>query len=164
MRRTSFVGALAVIALGGVLAFGIQKSPKDLDLQMTGLIIMIAGVVDLLLRFLIANSPLFSQTTADVAAVVEPVGEPVLDAFGNPITLTETPARPPLFAPAVETTQVLPVVAEPSAHPETVERQHIGPDQVVRQPGDHSTDEDLLPISPFTGHPVRTRRRHRRPR
>jgi len=103
MRRTSFFGALTVIAVGGVLAFALRSSPRDLDLRATGLIIMIAGVADLVIRFLLADSPLLGQRAADVAAVMEPIGEPVLDVFGNPIA-TE-PARvlqpPPLEVPGV---------------------------------------------------------------
>lgn len=96
MRRTSFFGALAVIALGGVLAFALQSTPRSLDLHVTGLIIMLAGIADLLIRFILGDSPLFSQETADVAAVVEPVGEPVLDVFGNPIAPTPVHVlRPP---------------------------------------------------------------------
>lgn len=171
MRRTSFVGALTAVALGGALAFGIQSSPKNLDLHLTGLIIMIAGIADLVLRFLIADSPLFSRTTADVAAVVEPVGEPVLDAFGNPIVTAETAARPPLVAPIAPVvrhpTRVLPVVVdEPQSvvqPPATaVHQQQPETDQVVRQVGDHTTDEALVPVSPLTGRPVRTRRRRLR--
>jgi hypothetical protein len=173
MRRTSFVGALTVIALGGALAFGVQSSPKDLDIHLTGLIIMIAGIADLALRFLIADSPLFSQSTADVAAVLEPMGEPVLDAFGNPVTYAEPAAAPPLVAPViqpvvqpVETTQALPVVvaprvvAAPEAPPPPVPDAD-GPDQFVRTVGDHATDESLVPVSPLTGRPLRTRRRRR---
>jgi hypothetical protein len=171
MRRTSFMGALAVIALGGVFAFGIKASPKALDIQLTGLIIMLAGIADLLLRFLIADSPLFSRATADVAAVVEPIGEPVLDVFGNPITAADPDPRPALVAPAPHTTQVLPVIVEASsppvhttahraaAQPETAVHEHLQPDQVVRHVGDHVTDESLVPVSPLTGRPLRTRRR-----
>lgn len=173
VTRTSFVGALAAAALGGVLAFGIQASPKALDIHLTGLIIMLAAIADLLLRFLIADSPLFSPATADVAAVVEPIGEPVLDVFGNPITTAEPDRRPPLVVPGIETTQILPVV-EPSApaqapghghsaaeRPQTVGSEYVQPDQVVRQVGDHELDESLIPVSPLTGRPLRTRRRRR---
>lgn len=160
------------IALGGVLAFGIKASPKSLDIQATGLIIMLAGIADLLLRFLIADSPLFSRTTADVAAVVEPIGEPVLDVFGNPITTAEPDPRPQLVVPATHTTQVMPVIVEPAppaAHvseyvterPESAVHEHVQPDQVVRQVGDYDADESLVPVSPLTGRPLRTRRGRR---
>ena len=96
MRRTSFVGALVAVALGAVLAFAIQGTPKDLDLHVTGLIILLAGLADLAVRFLIADSPLLSTQAAAVAAVVEPLGEPVLDVFGNPISPV---APPPGFEP-----------------------------------------------------------------
>ena len=176
MRRTSFAGALVAIALGGVLAYGVRSTPKQLDIHMTGLIIMIAGIVDLLVRFLISNNPLFSSAAADVAAVVEPLGDPVLDVFGNPITPAQLPARPPLTAPAPTIvqppTQILPVVVEeavpaaPPAMAAPTEQQLpvVGeprPDQVVRHVGDHRTDESLVPVSALTGRPVRVRRRRR---
>ena len=87
MRRTSFAGALVAVAIGAVLAFAVHSSPKDLDLQEAGLIIMLGGVADLLVRFAVADSPLLSSQAAEVAAVVEPSGEPVLDAAGNPVFL-----------------------------------------------------------------------------
>jgi hypothetical protein len=180
MRRTSFVGALFAIAVGGALAYGVQWSPKQLDIHLAGLIIMIAGIADLLVRFLISDSPLFSPTTADVAAVVEPLGEPVLDVFGNPITPAQPPARPPLIAPAPTIvqpivqppTQMLPVVVEelapaapavvdaPTAQQQPVTGEPRA-DQVVRHVGDHHTDESLVPVSALTGRPVRVRRRRR---
>jgi hypothetical protein len=110
MRRTSFFGALAVIALGGVLAFALQSTPRSLDLHATGLILMLAGIADLVIRFVLGDSPLFSPETADVAAVVEPVGEPVLDVFGNPITTAQTPVhvlRPPAPGSIVPTPAVV---------------------------------------------------------
>ncbi|MBS2966861.1 hypothetical protein KGA66_27760 [Actinocrinis puniceicyclus] len=102
MRRTSFVGALIVIAVGGVLGFAFQSSPKWLDLHATGLIIMLAGIADLVIRFALGISPLLSPETADVAALVEPEGEPVLDVFGNPIVTAPPPTMlqaPPLAVP-----------------------------------------------------------------
>jgi hypothetical protein len=176
MKRTSFVGALFAIALGGALAYGVQWTPKPLDIRMTGLIIMVAGIADLLIRFMISNSPLFSPTTADVAAVVEPLGEPVLDVFGNPITPAQPPIRPPLVAPAPTivqpATQILPVVVEerapvapPAVDAPTVQQQPVTgeprADQVVRHVGDHHTDESLVPVSVLTGRPIRARRRRR---
>lgn len=179
MRRTSFAGALAVIAVGGALAFGIQATPKSLDIHLTGLIIMIAGIADLALRFLIADSPLFSRSTADVAAVVEPVGEPVLDVFGNPIAPAVVAPSPPLSVPVLQQTQILPAIVEtpvpvvpvvpaqavpqaPAERYESAVREYSADDQVVRQVGDHALDESLVPVSPLTGRPVRTRRRRRR--
>jgi hypothetical protein len=103
MRRTSFFGALTVIALGGVLAFAIQSSPAWLDVHVAGLIMMVAGVADLLIRFILGDDPLLSPEAADVAAVVEPMGEPVLDVFGNPIkTAPVRVLQPP---PAVYVTE-----------------------------------------------------------
>lgn len=100
MRRTSFVGALIVVTLGGVFAFAIQSSPSWIDLHAAGLIMMVAGVADLVIRFALGDSPLLSHEAADVAAVVEPMGEPVLDVFGNPITAA--PPRTLLQAPPLE--------------------------------------------------------------
>lgn len=121
MRRTSFAGALAALAVGAVLAFAVHASPKDLDLREAGLIIMIGGAVDLLVRSVIADNPLLSRQAADVAAVVEPVGEPVLDPEGNPVFVPNpaNPAdrpRPPLVAPLPGTLPEVPnrVVVEPS--------------------------------------------------
>ncbi|HWG23699.1 hypothetical protein [Actinospica sp.] len=101
MRRTSFAGAMVAIAVGGVLAFAIHASPKDFDLRAVGLIVMLGGAADLLIRSLIADSPLLGPQSADIAAVVEPLGEPVLDAAGNPIAVRNptASARPPLVAP-----------------------------------------------------------------
>jgi hypothetical protein len=101
MRRTSFFGALFAMALGAVLAFAIHGSPGWLNLQAAGLIVMIGAAGDLLIRSLVADSPLLSRQTADVAAVLEPLGEPVLDAGGNPILVPAGPEgmRPPLVAP-----------------------------------------------------------------
>lgn len=143
-RRGSFYGALTVIALGGILAFAVQHSPRWLDLHATGLILIVAGISTLVLRFTIANSPLLSKQAADVAAVVEPLGEPMLDAFGNPIT------------PGVATAQIMappvPVV------PEQAEPDGVSADQVVRHVGDYETAESLAPVSPLTGRPVRVAR------
>jgi hypothetical protein len=117
MRRTSFAGALLVIAVGAVLAFAVQDSPRDLDLQAAGVILILGGAADLVIRSLIADSPLLSSQSADVAAVVEPVGEPVLNAAGNPIAVANPSAagqtRPPLVAP-------LPGTMPPGAAAETL--------------------------------------------
>lgn len=115
MRRTSFAGALVVIAVGAVLTFAIHSSPKDFDLQIGGLLLMLGGAADLLIRSLIADSPLLSRQSAEVAAVVEPLGDPVLDAAGNPIAVTKPAAgsRPPLIAP-------LPGTMPPETAPDTI--------------------------------------------
>ncbi len=185
MRRTSFFGALAVIAVGAVLAFAIQSSPRQLDLHVTGLIILLAGSADLAIRFILGDSPLLSPDTADVAAVVEPLGEPVLDVFGKPIT--PTPVRvlqppPPesleLVGPAVvvpDDTQEMEVVEErpldadkqegpqaPTPPEQAWPYENPGtPDQVVRRPGEYEPPESLRPVSILTGRPVRTRRSRR---
>jgi hypothetical protein len=112
MRRTSFFGALTVIAIGGVFAFAIQSSPAWLDVHVAGMIMMVAGIADLAIRFILGDNPLLSQDAADVAAVVEPVGDPVLDVFGNPIR--PAPVRvlqPP--PPAYLTTLNPPTIVEP---------------------------------------------------
>jgi hypothetical protein len=115
MRRTSFAGALVVVAIGAVLAFAIHSSPKDFDLQIGGLLLMLGGAADLVIRSLIADSPLLSRQSAEVAAVVEPLGDPVLDAAGHPIAVTNPAAggRPPLIAP-------LPGTMPPETAPDTI--------------------------------------------
>lgn len=106
MTRTSFAGALVAIAVGGVLAFAIRSTPKDLNLREAGLIIIVAGIADLAIRFLVASSPLLPAQTAEVASVVEPFGEPLLEQMGEPAVdahgrvITVTPATvPPTHAP-----------------------------------------------------------------
>jgi hypothetical protein len=102
VNRTSFAGALTAVGIGAVLAFAIQGSPRDLDLHAAGLIILLAGLADLAIRTFVANSPLLSTQAAAVAAVVEPLGAPVLDVFGNPIALASTPHLPnvPMMEPS----------------------------------------------------------------
>ncbi|HEY3872059.1 MAG TPA: hypothetical protein VGM10_27110 [Actinocrinis sp.] len=107
LTRTSFAGALVAIALGGILAFAIQTTAKDINVQKAGLIIIVAGVADLAIRFAIASNPLLPAQTAEVASVVEPFGEPLLEAMGEPAVdahgrvITVTPAIiPPTHAPA----------------------------------------------------------------
>ena len=150
-RRGSFFGALAVVALGGILAFAVRHSPRALDLHATGLILIISGIATLVLRFSIANSPLLSKQAADVAAVVEPLGEPMLDAFGNPVppgvaaaqimapAVPVAPAAPmaPLapLAPTIPASQTIaqaPLVTPPSAIVEQDPTQLMHP--VVREP------------------------------
>lgn len=185
-RRGSFFGALAVIALGGVLAFAVQHSPRWLDLHATGLILIIAGVSTLALRATVGNSPLLSKQAADVAAVVEPLGEPMLDAFGNPVPPGVAAAQvmaPPVpvapvvpvapAAPIYPTSQTItqaPLVTPPSAIIEQDPTQLMRPvgreaepgvsstDQVVRHVGDYEVAESLAPVSPLTGRPVRVGR------
>jgi hypothetical protein len=133
MRRMSFAGALAAIAIGAVLAFAVHASPKDLDLQEVGVIIMLGGVADVLVRLAIPGGPLTSGPAADVAAGAEAGGEPVLDAEGNPVFSpgsgypvnpaypTDQP-RPPLISPLPGT---LPgvrrrIVVDPSPWPQEI--------------------------------------------
>lgn len=180
-RRGSFFGALMVVALGGVLAFAVQHSPRWLDLHATGVILIIAGISTLVLRFTIGNSPLLSKQAADVAAVVEPLGEPMLDAFGNPVPPGVAAAQvmaPPVpvmpVAPTLPTSQTIaqaPLVTPPSAIIEQDPTQLMRPvaarepasgvaaaDQVVRHVGDYEVAESLAPVSPLTGRPVRVGR------
>jgi hypothetical protein len=121
VNRSSFVGALVFTALGAVLAFAIQPSLSWLDVRTAGVIIMIAGICDLVIRFAVADSPLLSPQVAEVSALVEPLGEPVLDVFGNPISSVTPPsgAAPVLMDPAVE--QVMPMVPAQAQEPEYVE-------------------------------------------
>lgn len=179
-RRGSFFGALAVVALGGILAFAVQHSPRWLDLHATGVILIIAGIATLFLRFTVGNSPLLSKQAADVAAVVEPLGEPMLDAFGNPVPPGVAAAQvmaPPVpvvpVAPTFPTSQTItqaPLVTPPSAIVEQDPTQMMRPvvhepqsavstaDQVVRHVGDYEVAESLAPVSPLTGRPVRVGR------
>jgi hypothetical protein len=113
MRRTSFVGALLAMAIGAVLAFAVHGSPRFLDLQTAGIMVMIGAAADLLIRSLISDSPLLSRQAADVAAVVEPLGDPVLDAAGNPVVVPGPGARgtrPPLIAPLPGTVPEAPTI------------------------------------------------------
>ena len=179
-RRGSFFGALAVVALGGILAFAVQHSPRWLDLHATGVILIIAGIATLVLRFTVGTSPLLSKQAADVAAVVEPLGEPMLDAFGNPVPPGVAAAQvmaPPVpvvpVAPTLPTSQTItqaPLVTPPSAIVEQDPTQMMRPvvhepqpeaattDQVVRHVGDYEVAESLAPVSPLTGRPVRVGR------
>jgi hypothetical protein len=125
MRRMSFAGALAAIAIGAVLAFAVHASPKDLDLQEVGVIIMLGGVADVLVRLAIPGGPLMSGPAADPAA--QAGAEPALDAAGNPVYPTnpayaEELPRPPLTAPLPGT---LPgvrrrIVVDPSPWPQEI--------------------------------------------
>jgi len=185
-RRGSFFGALAVVALGGILAFAVQHSPRWLDLHATGVILIIGAISTLVLRFTIGNSPLLSKQAADVAAVVEPLGEPMLDAFGNPVPPGVAAAQvmaPPVpvapvapVAPTFPTSQTItqaPLVTPPSAIIEQDATQLMRPvgrepepqvstaDRVVRHVGDYEVAESLAPVSPLTGRPVRVGRRGR---
>lgn len=138
MPRTSFAGALSVIALGAVLLFAIQSTPKDFDLQTTGVILIVAGAGDLLIRSLIADSPLLGRRSADVAAVVEPIGEPVLDALGNPVSVPNPAAvqgRPPLVAP-------LPGTMPEGPGPDTLVVTDYGVDRIPAQQPDPAPGAD----------------------
>jgi hypothetical protein len=182
MSRTSFAGALAAIAIGAVLAFAVHASPKDLDLQEAGLIIMIGGAVDLLTRSAIADNPLLSRQAADVAAVVEPVGEPVLDAAGNPVFVPNTDnradqPRPPLVAPLPGTLPDIPrrmvvdpsswaqevAIPEPAAYPaQPPDYEHPSPaNRLVVAETEYVLDTPEAPqaVRTITGRPVRPRGR-----
>lgn len=188
MNRTSFAGALVAMGFGAVLAFAIQSSPRDLDLHLTGLIILLAGVADLAVRTLVANSPLLSAQAAAVAAVVEPLGDPVLDVFGNPIALSSAPHLPgaPMAEPAVlvqdgpmvpveeplltelEQTEVMtePIVTEVAARDRVIAwtraRDQAIYEQALAAAGDGAVPDPMHPGSAFTGRRVRRVRRGRR--
>lgn len=158
MRRTSFAGALLVVAIGAVLAFAVHGSPRDLDLQTAGVILIIGGVADLLIRSLVADSPLLSPQSADVAAVVEPVGEPVLDAAGNPIAVANPAAggrtRPPLIAP-------LPGTMPPGSGADTIVVTdeygvtHLSPAGAVQAPAPAGPQVPVTqPMEPVPGGPA----------
>jgi len=148
MRRTSFAGALLVIAIGAVLAFAVHGSPRALDLRTAGVILILGGAGDLMIRSLIADSPLLSRQTADVAAVVDGVGEPVLDVAGSPIALPTAAAygqaRPALIAP-------LPGTMPPGSGAETI----VVTDEygVAHLPGPAPTAASPMPAAPSSADP-----------
>ncbi|WP_157436705.1 hypothetical protein [Actinospica robiniae] len=168
-HRTSFAGALLVMAIGAVLAFAVQGSPRYLDIHATGLILALGAAADLAIRALIADSPLLSPESADVAAVVEPLGEPVLDAAGNPVVVPNpgSPmARPPLIAPPPGTlppgspVETLVITDEPYYPAETpgataaaAASPHV-PGAVTAP----ASPESPVAVTTITGRPVRPRR------
>jgi len=169
-HRTSFAGALVVMAIGAVLAFAVQGSPKYLDIHAAGLILVLGAAADLAIRALVADSPLLSQESADVAAVLEPIGEPVLDAAGNPVVVANAAApRPPLIAPP-------PGTLRPGSQAETLvvtdDPYHLAPDAAAhgtgtaaaspRIPGavaEPGSPESPVAVTTITGRPVRPRSR-----
>ncbi|HET9169982.1 MAG TPA: hypothetical protein VFN97_11110 [Actinospica sp.] len=167
MRRTSFIGALAAVAIGAVLAFAVHATPSWLDLQQAGIIVLLGGVADLLVRFLIADSPLLSPPAAEVAAVVEPLGDPVLNAAGSPVSL------PPDLAasPVVTTTVEVPVDGPeppvepwqhtdvPAAHDRAVYERAL---RAAAEGGTLDTPESAVPMTTITGRPVRPHSRSAR--
>ncbi|MBR7837166.1 hypothetical protein KDL01_28070 [Actinospica durhamensis] len=162
-HRTSFAGALVTMAIGAVLAFAVQSSPKYLDLRTAGVILMLGAAADLLIRTLIADSPLLGRESAEVAAVLEPIGEPVLDAAGNPVIVpnpASSPIGPPLVGPAPGT------VPQGHAVPpgNTVPPGHLGDTLVVTEepyptvpgaasPGDQTAAMPVAPSTPRTSGP-----------
>ena len=166
MRRTSFAGALAAIAIGAILAFAIQSSPKDFDVQAAGLILVIAGAGDLLVRTLIADSPLLSRQSAGVAAVLEPVGDPVLDAAGNPIRVQDPAVASPGTMPPAAGSPVIDGAVDPfdaaARMPSAADLPGYAADEttvgaVVGDPLD--TPESPVAVTTLTGRPVRPRGR-----
>jgi hypothetical protein len=172
MRRTSFVGALAAVAVGAVLAFAVHATPQWINLQQAGLIVLLGGVADLIVRTAVADSPLLAKPAADVAAVVEPLGEPVLDAAGNPVSLPPTapgeewvaveplPQSPqvPLDPPP---SQAAPqVVVAPSSNDRAVYERAVR----AAEGGTQDIPESEVAVTTITGRPVhpRTRRTFRR--
>ena len=161
MRKTSFVGALAAVAIGAVLAFAVQSSPRWLDLQQAGLIVMLGGIADLIVRSLIADSPLLSPPAAEVAAVVEPLGDPVLDAAGNPVS---APRASGVVPEHVSTTVVVPADQPntpddpwlrtdiPAAHDREVYERAL---RAAAEGGALDTPESAVAVTTITGRPVR---------
>jgi hypothetical protein len=168
MRRTSFVGALAAVAIGAVLAFAVHASPHWMDLQEAGLIVLIGGAADLLIRSLIADSPLLGPSAADVAAVVEPLGDPVLDAAGNPVALPPQ-QRPVTAAPEVWVTEQVPgqqPYPDAAVLPEHDRAVYERALRAAAEGGTLDTPESEVAVTTITGRPVHphTRRFLRRSR
>ncbi|HWG01323.1 MAG TPA: hypothetical protein VG164_05685 [Trebonia sp.] len=166
MRRTSFVGALVAVAIGAVLAFAVQASPRWLDLQQAGIIVLLGGLADLLVRFLIADSPLLSSTAAEVAAVVEPLGDPVLNAAGSPVNLPPDPSVVPVVTTVVEVPVDGPEPAEPwqytgipAAHDRAVYERAL---RAAAEGGSLDTPESAVSVTTITGRPVRPHTRRAR--
>jgi hypothetical protein len=158
MRRTSFAGALAAIAIGAVLAFAVHASPRDFDLQEAGVIVMLGGVADVLVRLAMPGSPLMSGRGADAAAWAEPGGEPALDAEGNPLFPLPAgypagpadPPRPPLIAPLPGT---LPgvrrrIVVDPSPWAQEITIPDPGGYPAQAQASDYERAEGEGPVGP----------------
>lgn len=176
MRRTSFVGALAAVAIGAVLAFAVHATPQWINLQQAGLIVLLGGVADLVVRTAVADSPLLAKPAADVAAVVEPLGDPVLDAAGNAVSLP--PAGPNEEWVAVESLPQSPqapqvpldpppsqgaapqVVVAPSSNDRAVYERAVR----AAEGGAQDIPESEVAVTTITGRPVHphTRRRFRR--
>jgi hypothetical protein len=170
MRRTSFVGALLAMAVGAVFAFAIHGSPSYLHLQAAGVIVMIGAATDLIIRSLISDSPLLSPQAAQVAAVVEPLGDPVLNAAGEPFVVPEPAAhdaRLPLTVtvPAGDPTVIFPEesAAESWRHTGVIppSHDHAGYDNAVGAGTGALPDTPEAPVglTTITGRPVRPRGR-----
>jgi hypothetical protein len=166
MRRTSFVGALAAIAIGAVLAFAVHASPHWMNLQQAGFIVLLGGAADLIIRTLISDSPLLGPAAADVAAVVEPLGDPVLDAAGGPVSLPPHPRAAAAQGPE----QWVPVAPELSQHtdvpavlPEHDRAVYERALRAAAEGGTMDTPESEVAVTTITGRPVRPHtRRFRR--
>jgi hypothetical protein len=97
---------------------------------------------------MLADSPLLGPQAADVAAVVEPFGEPVLDVFGNPVTPAPTrmlrppPLEVPLYGPPV------PMVASYDGDGEMLVAGGVAEPGVVAAP------EETRLMAPVAGRPV----------
>ncbi|HWG26128.1 hypothetical protein [Actinospica sp.] len=160
MRRTSFVGALAAIAIGAVLAFAVHASPHWMNLQQAGFIVLLGGAADLIIRTLISDSPLLGPAAADVAAVVEPLGDPVLDAAGSPVNLpphpraaqapeqwvSEQSVREPELSQHADVAAVLP------EHDRAVYERAL---RAAAEGGTMDTPESEVAVTTITGRPVR---------
>ena len=159
MRRTSFVGALVAIAIGAVFAFAVRATPNWLDLQQAGFIVLLGGAADLIVRFLIADNPLLSPPAAEVAAVVEPLGDPVLNAAGSPVSLPPDIAAAPVVATTVEVPADGFETADPwqhsdipAAHDRAVYERAL---LAAAEGGTLDTPESAVPMTTITGRPVR---------
>ncbi|HET9172296.1 MAG TPA: hypothetical protein VFN97_22915 [Actinospica sp.] len=154
MRRASFIGALTALGCGAVLTFAVQTTWRSFDMRTAGVIVMLGALADLLIRVLIADSPLLSPQSADIAALVEPLGEPLLDANGRPV-IVENPAakpRPPRVDPP---TAVIGGARYPMVSPITESADRDASAQRRR----FDTPESPVAVTTLAGRPVHPRGR-----
>ncbi|HTJ70906.1 MAG TPA: hypothetical protein VL551_25415 [Actinospica sp.] len=158
MRRASFIGALVSLTIGAVLAFGVNASWRCFDVRTAGFVVMLGALADLVIRILIADSPLLSPQSAEVAAVVEPLGEPLLDADGNPLIVANPAAAtgPAHFASPGAARPEDPASEAAQARRVRTVLGRIDRDAFAQPPGVPQAPPAVMTI---LGRPVRPRRR-----